>query len=124
MAKKKLIPISAFLDTAEAIMREQTKKHDQLLFWRGMFPHKMLGHTLERDTIIIGFSDEKGSSSPPTIPVMTVYIDGFGGFWSAEIAFRTGSSTDVSMSTPFGGGHKPINEVRELAERLPSLPRL
>lgn len=122
MAKKSKNGVrpESFLNEAEKILRGAVEGRKNLVVWRGRYPHKEGWgedqRTIHKETILAGMPDDNNPSGPPGIIVVSVDLDG-----SARIRFHTGSSDDFSSSVPFGGGHNPLDDVREAARKLSNL---
>lgn len=119
MAKKKA-GSRFFMDEAEKILRVAVEGNENLVVWRGRFPHKTgwgeYKRVFEQETILAGMPDENNPSGPPGIPIVSIHVDD-----SAYVQFRAGSPNDFSASIPFGGGHNPIDDVKEAAKKLSNL---
>ena len=118
MSKRKKTSKETFLDDAEKIMRQYADQDKNLIVWRGKYPHKGIDNTYERDTVIVGISDDKKSDKAPTIHLLMVHLD-----LLAKIKFDDGLGKHISESCPFGGGWIPIKEVEKFAKRLPEIFR-
>jgi hypothetical protein len=104
-----------FMDDVERILRDCATKSGKFVCWRGRYPHVYMGNTYDYDTIVVGVSDDKESKERPTIEFAKVWLQGSGG---AHYDFSDGAGGGESGTCPFGGGHDPLERVKELLPQL------
>ncbi|MEK7133498.1 MAG: hypothetical protein AAB804_00315 [Patescibacteria group bacterium] len=107
-----------FLDTAEKIVRDLASCNPALTVYRGPFQHRSLGAEVEQETIVVGLSDDKDGTKPPTIAVLKIWREALG---NVIIDFSIGSDDDTERWIP--SSVDAMDDVRELAHRLPTLLR-
>ena len=117
--KKKVSSSKNFLDDAEKALRKAIEGKD-LVCWRAKYTHEFSGmenkNTIRGKGKMVDMLDDKKSLNIPTIPIIVVHMNRSGD--AVNISFEMNSGEGFSCMTPFGGGHNPMNQVKEAIEKL------
>lgn len=102
----------SFLTEAEKLIRELAPKKGWTV-WKGRYAGFLYPPEKEYDCVIAGIGD---SSLAPQKELFALAVG-----LSHESRMAIIETEDSSCHSPFGGGWEPLKELREVAEKLPSL---